>query len=41
MKFYILFIKTEYKCERYEDELFLFQCLFPCEFRSLLRDLFQ
>lgn len=27
MKFYILFIKTEYKYERYEDELFLFHCL--------------
>lgn len=27
MKFYILFIKTEYKYEWYEDELFLFQCL--------------
>ena len=41
MKFYILFIKTEYKYEWYEDELFLFQCLFPSEFRSRLRDLFQ
>jgi len=28
MNFHILFIKTEYKYERYEDELFLFQCLY-------------
>ncbi len=28
MNFHILFIKTEYKYERYEYELFLFQCLY-------------
>ena len=27
MNFYTLFINTEYKYERYEDELFLFHCL--------------